>query len=80
MGPNYYYDTMSPLLHHCSLILKKFRSNSVHHSRFLIMATDGLWDCISNQEAVDFLKDKIEDPLFGAKALVQLVYKQGRTT
>jgi len=45
--------------------------------RFLIMATDGLWDCISNQEAVDFLKDKIEDPLFGAKALVQLVYKQG---
>lgn len=45
--------------------------------RFLIMATDGLWDCISNQDAVDFLKDKIEDPLLGAKALVQLVYKQG---
>ena len=42
------------------------------------MATDGLWDCISNQDAVDFLKDKIEDPLLGAKALVQLVYKQGR--
>lgn len=45
--------------------------------KFLIMATDGLWDCISNQDAVDFLKDKTEDPLYGAKALVQLVYKQG---
>ena len=45
--------------------------------RFLIMATDGLWDCISNQDAVDFVKDKITDPLISAKSLVQLVYRQG---
>lgn len=45
--------------------------------RFLIMATDGLWDCISNQDAVDFVKDKTSDPLLAAKGLVQLVYKQG---
>ena len=42
------------------------------------MATDGLWDCISNQDAVDFVKDKTSDPLLAAKGLVQLVYKQGK--
>jgi len=45
--------------------------------KFLIMATDGLWDCISNQDAVDFVKDSVFDPLQSAKSLVQLVYRQG---
>jgi len=25
---------------------------------FLIIACDGIWDCMSNQQAVDFIRDK----------------------
>lgn len=29
----------------------------VSHDEFIIMASDGLWDVIENQEAVDFVRD-----------------------
>ncbi|XP_062574091.1 protein phosphatase 1L-like [Saccostrea cucullata] len=44
---------------------------------FMILASDGLWDVFSNQEAVDFLKDRLDEPLFGAKSLVLQAYYRG---
>uniref|UniRef100_K1QR40 Protein phosphatase 1L n=1 Tax=Magallana gigas TaxID=29159 RepID=K1QR40_MAGGI len=44
---------------------------------FMILASDGLWDVFSNQEAVDFIKDRLHEPLFGAKSLVLQAYYRG---
>ncbi|KAJ8309800.1 hypothetical protein KUTeg_011665 [Tegillarca granosa] len=45
--------------------------------QFIILATDGLWDCFSNQEAVDYIKDRLHEPHFGAKSLVLQAYYRG---
>ena len=45
--------------------------------RFMILATDGLWDCFSNDEAVDYVKDRLNEPHFGAKSLVLQAYYRG---
>jgi UDP-N-acetylmuramyl pentapeptide phosphotransferase/UDP-N-acetylglucosamine-1-phosphate transferase len=39
---------------------KLFSSNFVN-DKFLIFACDGLWDVINNQDAVDFINDKISN-------------------
>lgn len=44
---------------------------------FILLATDGLWDAFSNEEAVDFLQDKLEDLLAGAEELVMQAYLRG---
>ncbi|MQL82271.1 hypothetical protein Taro_014742 [Colocasia esculenta] len=43
---------------------------------FLILASDGLWDVVSNEEAVEMVKP-IEDPEAAAKMLTQEAYKRG---
>ncbi|XP_048746852.1 protein phosphatase 1L-like [Ostrea edulis] len=44
---------------------------------FMILASDGLWDVFSNQEAVDFVKGHLNEPFFGAKSLVLQAYYKG---
>ncbi|OAY67078.1 putative protein phosphatase 2C 59 [Ananas comosus] len=43
---------------------------------FLILASDGLWDVVSNEEAVAMIKS-IEDPEQAAKRLLQEAYQRG---
>lgn len=44
---------------------------------FMILASDGLWDVFSNQEAVDYIRDRLHEPHFGAKSLVLQAYYKG---
>ncbi|KAF3777114.1 putative protein phosphatase 2C 59 [Nymphaea thermarum] len=43
---------------------------------FLILASDGLWDVVTNEEAVSMVKS-IEDPEEAAKRLMQEAYQRG---
>lgn len=43
---------------------------------FLILASDGLWDVVTNEEAVAMTKP-IEDPEEAAKRLMQEAYQRG---
>lgn len=45
--------------------------------QFMILATDGLWDCFSNEEAVEYIKERLDEPHFGAKSLVLQAYYRG---
>ncbi|XP_033761167.1 protein phosphatase 1L-like isoform X1 [Pecten maximus] len=45
--------------------------------QFIILATDGLWDVFGNQEAVDYIKERLHEPHFGAKSLVLQAYYRG---
>ncbi|PKU59884.1 probable protein phosphatase 2C 59 [Dendrobium catenatum] len=43
---------------------------------FLILASDGLWDVVTNEEAVAMIKP-IDDPEEAAKRLMQEAYQRG---
>ncbi|XP_052783681.1 protein phosphatase 1L-like [Mya arenaria] len=45
--------------------------------KFLILATDGLWDCFSNEEAVEYIKERLDEPHFGAKSIILQAYYKG---
>ena len=45
--------------------------------QFMILATDGLWDVFTNQEAVDYIRERLHEPHFGAKSLVLQAYYKG---
>lgn len=48
--------------------------------QYIIMASDGLWDVFSNQEAVDFISPYVNtEDLFGAKQLAEKAMKKGST-
>lgn len=51
--------------------LKTFRPN------FIILASDGLWDMFTNQEAVDFISKHLDEPLYGAKSITSEAYLRG---
>lgn len=40
-----------------------------HNPLFIILASDGLWDTFSNEEAVAFIKERINEPHLGAKSI-----------
>ncbi|KAL7043342.1 hypothetical protein ACKWTF_001458 [Chironomus riparius] len=42
--------------------------------KFIILATDGVWDVISNQSACDYVKEKLKEQHCGAKSLVKNAY------
>ncbi|XP_068621177.1 protein phosphatase 1L [Battus philenor] len=48
-----------------------------HKPMFLILASDGLWDTFTNEEAVKFIKERIDEPDFGAKSLTLQAYYKG---
>ena len=45
--------------------------------KFMILATDGLWDAFTNEEAVSFIKERLDEPHFGAKSIVLQAYYRG---
>ena len=45
--------------------------------KFVILATDGLWDVFSNEEAVQFVSERLDEPHFGAKSLVLQAFYRG---
>lgn len=45
--------------------------------QYLILGTDGLWDVISDQEAVGLVQDTVKDPALCAKRLVQEALARG---
>lgn len=48
-----------------------------HKPMFLILASDGLWDTFTNEEAVKFIKERLDEPDFGAKSLTLQAYYRG---
>ncbi|XP_029648330.1 protein phosphatase 1L [Octopus sinensis] len=50
---------------------------NVIQPKFIILATDGLWDCFSNEEAVNYIQERLSEPHYGAKSLVLQAYYRG---
>ncbi|XP_011866543.1 PREDICTED: protein phosphatase 1L [Vollenhovia emeryi] len=48
-----------------------------HNPMFIILASDGLWDTFSNEEAVAFVKERINEPHFGAKSITLQSFYRG---
>jgi protein phosphatase 1L len=48
-----------------------------HKPLFLILASDGLWDTFSNEEAVAFIKERLNEPHYGAKSITLQSYYRG---
>lgn len=42
--------------------------------KYIILATDGMWDVFSNQQACDYVKDKLKETHFGARSLMRKAY------
>jgi len=45
--------------------------------QFMILASDGLWDAFSNDEACSYVRDHLDEPHFGAKSIVLQAYYRG---
>lgn len=48
-----------------------------HRPQFLILATDGLWDTFTNEEAVAYIRERLDEPHFGAKSITLQSYNRG---
>lgn len=44
---------------------------------FLILASDGLWDAFSNDEACAYIRERLDEPHYGAKSIVLQAYYRG---
>ncbi|CAH0383508.1 unnamed protein product, partial [Bemisia tabaci] len=47
--------------------------------QFLVLATDGLWDVMSNEEVVAFIKNRFLEEYYGAKSLAYFAHLRGST-
>lgn len=45
--------------------------------KFIVLASDGLWDTFTNEEAIAFIKERLNQPHFGAKDIVLESYNRG---
>ncbi|KAF2903690.1 hypothetical protein ILUMI_02485 [Ignelater luminosus] len=50
---------------------------SDHKPLFVILASDGLWDTFSNEEAIAFIKERLNEPDYGAKSITLQSYYRG---
>ncbi|KAI4466071.1 protein phosphatase 2c [Holotrichia oblita] len=50
---------------------------SYHKPMFVILASDGLWDTFSNEEAVAFIKERLNESDYGAKSITLQSYYRG---
>lgn len=50
---------------------------SHHDPQFIILASDGLWDTFTNEEAVECIKQHINDSFHGAQYLTIQSYNRG---
>nr|BAN20587.1 protein phosphatase type 2c [Riptortus pedestris] len=48
-----------------------------HRPEFIVLASDGLWDTFSNEEAVAFIRSRLNEPHFGAKSITLQSYHRG---
>ncbi|XP_055599914.1 protein phosphatase 1L isoform X2 [Uranotaenia lowii] len=48
-----------------------------HRPMFVILATDGLWDTFTNEEAVAYIRERLDEPHFGAKSITLQSYNRG---
>lgn len=48
-----------------------------HKPLFVILASDGLWDTFSNEEAVAFIKERLNEPDYGARSITLQAYYRG---
>lgn len=48
-----------------------------HRPQFLILASDGLWDTFTNEEAVAYVRERLDEPHFGAKSIALQSYNRG---
>ncbi|XP_059167936.1 LOW QUALITY PROTEIN: protein phosphatase 1L-like [Physella acuta] len=57
----------------------EFRVYDIQESKphFIILATDGLWDVFSNEDAVRFISERLDEPHLGAKSLALQAYYRG---
>ncbi|CAH0392618.1 unnamed protein product [Bemisia tabaci] len=45
-----------------------------HRPEFIVLATDGLYDELSSEEVVSFIRARLDEPNFGAKSLVRYAF------
>lgn len=45
--------------------------------KFIVLASDGLWDTFTNEETIAYIKDRLDEPHFGAKSIVLESYNRG---
>lgn len=50
---------------------------SHHDPQFIILASDGLWDTFTNEEAIECIKKHIDDSFHGAKYLTLQSFNRG---
>lgn len=43
----------------------------------MIIATDGLWDAFSNEEAVSYISERLDEPHLGARSIVLQAFYRG---
>lgn len=48
-----------------------------HKPSFVILASDGLWDTFSNEEAVAYIKERLDESDYGAKSITLQSYQRG---
>ncbi|KAK3769916.1 hypothetical protein RRG08_048127 [Elysia crispata] len=44
---------------------------------FIVLASDGLWDVFNNEDVVQFISERLDEPHFGAKSLALQAYYRG---
>lgn len=49
----------------------------LHQPSFLILASDGLWDAFTNEEAAFYVRQRLHEPHLGAKSLAMQAYQRG---